>query len=117
MIVNCQWCGERSNSFTDYITFHINNCKGRPMSKKPKYIERYKIHAYDTVTGLRSSSNNNVFYETFGEAHNKCKEYLRTQQNSPVDAYVIMKTYAIVQRAAVPTVAYQLMQDGKVLEI
>jgi len=89
------------------------------MSKKPAYIERYKIHGYDTVTGLSTSANDNVFYETFEKAHEKCQQYLTTGgygNGKNATLFVIFKTYAIVQLERVPTVTYTLA-GGKVEEM
>jgi len=71
---------------------------------------KYKIHSLTSVGGVAKSANNNVFYNSYEEAADKCREYLR--QPSSCDGYVIMKTCAVIERASTPVAEYILVDGG-----
>jgi hypothetical protein len=79
------------------------------------FITRYKICALDTGTGLKDLPKDNVFYETFEEAEEKCQEYLR---NSSAGAFVIFQSCAIVKVDRQPLITYWMdHEDGCAREI
>lgn len=74
---------------------------------------KYKIHAITSVNGLGRSVNNNVFYDTFAEAEEKCHEYLL--KDPRCDGFVIMKTCAIIKRQIAPTTTYMVRDSGQIV--
>ena len=78
-------------------------------------VIKFKIHGTASVIGSARSANNNVFYDTFEEAHAKCLEYMR-KSDAPVDGFVIMTTCAIIRPVHAP-VETMLVRDNGSIEL
>ena len=79
-------------------------------------LVKYKIHGINSVSGAGRSANNNVFYDTYEAAYEKCLQYMRSS-NSPDNGFVIMKTCAIVKHNEPPVSTYVVRDSGQIKEI
>jgi hypothetical protein len=74
---------------------------------------KYKIHAVNSVNGVGRSANNNVFYDTYAEAYDRCMQYM-AKGEVQCGGFVIMKTCAIFRFNTPPISVYAVRDSGKI---
>ncbi len=77
-------------------------------------LVKYKIHGINSVGGVTRSSNNNIFYDSYKQAHEQCMEYMRRPGSV---GFVIMKTCAIIRAATPPLEVHVVQGSGRIVPL